>query len=104
MPVPVVIVGKKPGPNADAAQVLADLQNDSCNSSMYEDCKESFSKEVSSNASVEAALRKLEMTMSQHLSVVAAELQELHRVSFQNQTIINHLEAKVVELSQHHVQ
>ena len=48
-----------------------------------------------------AVLQKLEVTVTQNLSIIAAELQELHKFSLQNQTIINHLDAKVVELSQH---
>ena len=65
---------------------------------MFEDRKDSFSKDVSSGGSVAAALPKLKWP--QNLSVVASKLQELNKVLFQNQVIVNHLDAKIVELSQ----
>ena len=88
------------GPNTDALQVIKALQDDSGNASFLLDEKAPDVAQGGEPDTAFSMLKKLESTVGQNLSVVAVELQEIHRNSSEALTKIQTLETKLDSLSQ----
>ena len=88
------------GPNTDALQVIKALQDDSGKASFLLDEKAPDAAQGGEPDTAFSMLKKLESTVGQNLSVVAVELQEIHRNSSEALTKIQTLETKLNSLSQ----